>query len=358
MRIIQILPTLAFGDAIGNDTVELKNALKNAGYETEIYAEGIDVKIPKGIAKKIEYYENKEDDIIIYHLSTGTDLNYKVGQYNGKLIIMYHNITPPQFFNGYDAFSKKICEDGLIAAVELGKKAKYCIADSEYNKQDLLNMGYQCPIDVLPILIAFDDFEKEPDKKIVQKYDDEWTNIVFTGRVVPNKCPQDIIAAYAYYKKYINPKSRLFLVGKSDFSSRYLKELETYIELLQIDDVHITGQVRFNEILAYYKIADEFVCASEHEGFCVPLVEAMMFDVPIIAYDCAAIGSTLGGSGVLLPEKSPEIVAEAINIVETDEQLKNKIIDGQRKRLKDFEHEKIKKQFLQIIEKIISEDNK
>lgn len=354
MRILQMLPTLAYGDAIGNDTLALQDTLKSAGYETEIYAEAIDAKLGKNIAKQTEDYKYKDDDILLYHLSTGSDLNYKITEYPCRRIIMYHNVTPPHFFRGYSPMSEKACADGLRAVKYLAGKTNLCLVDSAYNGKDLKDMGYRCPIEVLPILIAFDDYKKEPDSKIIHRYDDDWVNIVFTGRVVPNKCPQDIIAAFYYYKKYIQPKSRLFLVGRYDWSNLYKEQLEKYVRKLELDDVYFTGHVRFDEILAYYYIADVFVCMSEHEGFCVPLVEAMFFDVPIIAFDSSAIGDTLGGSGLLLQDKSPQVVAEAINMVIENKKLREQILEGQRERLKDFEHEKIKKRFLEIIQRFVA----
>ena len=354
MRIIQMLPTFAYGDAIGNDTLSLQDTLRDAGYETEIYAEVIDVKLGKDAAKHASEYQYQDGDIIFYHLSTGSNLNYKITEYPCRRIIMYHNITPPEFFRGYSAEAEKACGEGLRATKFLGKRTDLCIVDSAYNKQDLIEMGYTCPMEVLPILIAFDDYKKEPDKKVIKKYDDDWVNIVFTGRVVPNKCHQDIIAAFYYYKKYIQPKSRLFLVGRYDGAPSFKAQLDAYANSLGVKDVYFTGHVRFNEILAYYNIADVFVCMSEHEGFCVPLVEAMYFGVPIIAYDSTAIGDTLGGSGLLLKDKSPEVVAEAINLVVTNKELAKQLVDGEKERLKDFEHSKIKKRFLEIMENFLA----
>ncbi|MEE1242773.1 MAG: glycosyltransferase, partial [Frisingicoccus sp.] len=215
---------------------------------------------------------------------------------------------------------------------------------------ELIEMGYTCDIEVLPILIAFDDYKKTPNAKVLKKYEkDDYVNIVFTGRVAPNKKHEDLIAAFAYYKKNINPKSRLILVGNHLMTPGYYPRLSNYIEKLGVEDVVFTGHIRFDEILAYYKIADVFLCLSEHEGFCVPLVEAMYFDVPIVAYDSCAIGETLGGSGLLLPEKDPAVVAEAINLIMEDRELREKLIMGQRKRLEDFQHDKIKEQFLNAI---------
>lgn len=162
-----------------------------------------------------------------------------------------------------------------------------------------------------------------------------------------------MISAFYYYKKYINPKSRLLLVGRHDFFPEYYRRLQRYVEKLELNDVIFTGQVKFDEILAFYRVADVFVCLSEHEGFCVPLVESMMFDVPVIAYDSCAVGETLGGSGLLLKDKSPQVVAEAIHLVVEDKKLRNQLIENQQKRLCDFQHDKIKEKFLDIMQKFI-----
>ncbi len=354
MRIIQMLPVLAFGDAIGNDTVTLKKTLQQAGYETEIYAEIIDGRLPKDTAFPVMDYDERSDDIIIYHLSTGAELNYKFERFKCRKIIMYHNITPPEFFSDYNTEAAMSCKEGLSAAEFLSDKVDFCFADSEFNKHDLRKMGYECEIDVLPILIAFKDFEKKPNAGILKKYgNDDYVNIVFTGRVAPNKKHEDIIRAFYYYKKYINVKSRLFLVGSFGINDRYYQRLAKYVEKLGVKEVYFTGHIKFDEILAYYSIADVFLCLSEHEGFCVPLVEAMYFNVPIIAYDCCAVGETLGNAGLLLSDKSPEIVGEAIHRVVSDEKLKEIMVSNGKERLEYFSHDRIKNQFLESVQRLI-----
>lgn len=354
MRIVQILPVLAFGDAVGNDTRALKDALLEAGYDTDIYADIIDQRLPAGTAQPYDMLEKlEEDDIVIYHLSTGHKLNYEIEKLGGKKVILYHNITPEQYFKKYNKEACAGCRQGIKAAKHLAKVADYAIADSAYNKQDLLEYGFQCSIDVLPILIPFEDYAKKPSEKILKKYDDDYVNILFTGRVVPNKKQEDVIEAFYYYKRYINPKSRLILVGSFAGIDKYHKQLEAYVSELGLEDVIFTGQIKFDEILAYYHLADLFLCMSEHEGFCVPIVEAMYFDVPVIARDTSAIAWTLGGSGMLLSDNDPVVAAEMMNRVLTDEPLKEKILKNQRIRLADFDNKKVKKQFLEIIEKII-----
>ena len=156
MRIIQLLPTISFGDAVGNDTRAIRKILEEMGYVTQIYAENIDPRLPHGTAYHVdEIPELESDDVIIYHASTGTELNYRLPSYCGRKVMIYHNITPPKFFAPYSSTAEQLTADGLAGIRYLADKMDYCIADSDFNKQDLLRMGYTCPIDVCPILIPF-----------------------------------------------------------------------------------------------------------------------------------------------------------------------------------------------------------
>lgn len=355
MKIVQVLPVVAFGDAIGNETLALKDMLSKAGYKTEVYySDGIDHRLPKGTAKHISKLKVTKEDIMIYHLATGTDLNFMIAKYPCRKVIRYHNITPPHFFKGYNETSQSICEEGYRGAAYLSEVADYIWADSAYNKNDLIHMGYSCPGEVIPILLAMDDYSKQPSKTIINRYNgDGFQNFLFTGRIVPNKKSEDIISAFYCYHKFIDEKSRLFLVGNYTGMERYYNRLKSFIKELELESsVIFPGHIKFDEILAYYTIADVFVCMSEHEGFCVPLIEAMYFKTPIIAYDSSAIAETLGGSGILLKDKNPRIVAEWMNRMICDKDLRVKIVENQTERLDFFKPENVKDAFLTSIKDI------
>lgn len=359
MRIIQLLRNLAYGDAIGNDALAIRDALTKMGYSNTIYAEYIDQRLPRNTAYPVNRLCTVDsDDIILYHLSTGTDLNYTFAELNCRKIVRYHNITPPHFFHGYSSEAEQNCRDGLAAAEAIADKVDYCLADSEFNKQDLLKMGYKQKIDVLPILIPFADYAKSPDLNTIKKYSDGWanlhftgraaqnnnhsdgwTNFLFTGRVAPNKKHEDIIQLFYFYKNYVNEKSRLFLVGGYAQSDIYYQKLSRYVKMLRLKDVYFPGHIKFNQILAYYKLSDLYISMSEHEGFCVPLVEAMYFKKPILAYESTAVPETLGGGGVLMQEKDPKVGALLAERILNDNALYMQIIENQQKRLKDFSYD-------------------
>lgn len=347
MKIIQLLPTLSYGDGVGNDAIAIDQIIKEMGYKTKIYAENIDSRIKKGLAEKVEKMpELNPTDIIIYHLSTGTVLNDKLGGYPGKKLVVYHNVTPAHFFRQYSRNAYRLCERGREGMHKLRDVADYCWAVSEYNKQELLEAGYRCKIDVVPIVIPFDDYKREPDKTVLKKYEDDFVNLVFVGRITPNKKQEDVILTFYYYKKYIQPKARLFLVGSYQGNEAYYERLCSYIKRLELTDVYITGHIKFDEILSYYKLADVFLCMSEHEGFCIPLLEAMCFQVPIVAYAFTGVKETLGYAGLKLYEKDCRVAAEMIHMLVENKELREKVIAQQNVRLKEFSYEKIREQIV------------
>jgi glycosyltransferase involved in cell wall biosynthesis len=346
MRAVQLLTTLSFGDAVSNDTIALKGVIGGMGFDTDIYAENIDPRLPKGTAKPITALKNlKQDDVLIYHKSTGTDLSFHLAQYPCRKLMIYHNITPPAFFAPYSLTAASLTEYGLEGVRYLRDRVDYCLTDSAFNRSNLVDFGYTCPMDVRPILIPFEDYKKKPDESIIREMTaDGWTNIVFVGRIAPNKRQENLIRTFYHYKK-INPKSRLILVGSWQGMENYHDRLVTYVQALGLKDVIFTGHIRFNQILAYYHAADVFLCMSEHEGFCVPLCEAMFFEIPIIAYESCAIPDTLGGSGLLLHSNNPLEAAMAVDRTVRDKSLRSALIAGQNRRLQDFSYEKIRKLF-------------
>lgn len=358
MRVIQLLVTLQKGDAIGNLTLLLHDFFLSQGFDSQIYAYNIGSNIDKKTAQNIKYLKGiKKDDLLIYHMCEGHEINDIVKCAKSKKIAVYHNTTPPVFFEQFGRELKIVQEKSQKVISELKEVFDRCIADSEFNKQDLILMGYdKNKIDVIPVMLDFDDYKKIPDKATIEKYNDEFVNILFVGRIVPNKKQEDIIRSFAYYHKFVNDKSRLFLIG-SPFIKDYDYTLKRYIDYLEIQDsVIMPGHSSFEEILAYYSCADIFLCMSEHEGFCVPLLEAMMFDVPIIAYNSTAIPFTLESSGVITDSKEPKEVAVLIEKIVKNDEYRMEIVNIQKKRLRDFEPERLKKMYLNSIEKVLGEN--
>lgn len=341
------------GDAIGNEVLAIQSLLRDMGVISEIYAENIDPRLGKQVKKYQDYKENK-NDIILHHFGIGSNLNDYVLTLKNKIkIIRYHNITPHTFFEGYSPVTAQLCRRGREQLARGNKSYKYCLAVSEYNKEELLQMEYS-NVEVIPILLALQDYENEPEMKVIKKYqEDGMTNLIFVGRVSPNKKQEDVIKIFYYYKKYFNSNSRLFIVGSYNGMERYYNELLCLVGKLGVKDVVFTGHISFKEILAYYHIADMFLCMSEHEGFCVPLVESMFFKVPIIAYDSSAIANTLGGSGILAHRKDFIYIAGMVNYVLGKDVIKQEIIKKQYMRLDTLRPDKVSNQIKEYLNKII-----
>ena len=349
------MPMVYIGDAIGNDVLAVDRILKEAGFQTAVYAERSGPGIPKGVVFPVsDLHVSDEKDIILYHASTGSGLSIALPRYGGKKVMVYHNITPPRFFHGYHSEAEHFSMLGYDGIRYLSDRVDYCIADSEYNRQELLRMGYRCPVEVCPVVIPFEDYRQEADRRVLRQYGEGgWTNVLFVGRVVPNKKQEDVIRAFSAYHRYYNRRSRLFFVGNSSGMQAYVNRLREYAGRLQIADrVIFPGHISFREVLAYYQAADVFLCMSEHEGFCVPLLEAMSFRVPIVAYRSTAIPETLGQGGILLDTKEPRLAAAAMNRVMTDDALRAKILASQKKQLRRYRYPAVKKRLLQIMEKV------
>lgn len=353
-----MVPVLGYGDAIGNDTLAIRDVIRHMGITTDIYyTDRVDKRFPEGTARPVgEMPALQAEDILIYHACTGAPINFELPKYGGRKVMIYHNVTPPAFFRGINSDIEKIQQNALDGFRFLADRIDYCIADSEYNRQDLLGMGYRCPIDVCPIVIPFSDYDAEPDAATMERMRaDKHSNLLFVGRITPNKRQEDIIRAFACYRRRYEPGSRLILIGSAGGTENYLESLKAYVRKLGLEDsVIFPGHIRFSEILAYYRTADAFVCMSEHEGFCVPLVEAMYFGVPIVAFNAAAVPDTLGGGGLLLDSKEPAYVAAAIDRVLNDRNLRRYLNSEQAKVLKRFSHEETEKTMSECIRRAMS----
>ena len=340
MRFIQFVQTYARGDAVSNDAAAIGALLRKNGFQTGLYAEYFDPALKKTVRHISKLPAITGEDVLIYHHSIACGSLDIIRALPCRKIMVYHNITPGQFFVGYDMKMAMLCDLGRRALAALSDSFDYVLADSDYNRQELRELGYSCPIDVRPILIPYSDYDQRPDQATIDRYRDGWVNILFVGRVAPNKKQEDVIRAFNCYKKCFNPRSRLILAGSTAIEE-YAEQLKLYIELNDIRDVIFPGHISFAQLLALYQTADVFLCMSEHEGFCVPLLEAMYFNVPVVARAAAAVPGTLGGAGILLPDKNPALAAAAVDRLVTDAAFRQTVIEGQRRRLDDFSYERV-----------------
>jgi len=357
VHVHQFHPTVAYGDAVGNSILELKNILTELGYESEIFAQYIHPKIQK-VKKYSDYSKySSPDNILILHYSIAYDqevLNY-FKSLPDKKILIYHNITPSNFFKGVNDTYEYYTKLGRDELSEFKNIISIALGDSRFNEDELRRTGFK-NTDVLPIPINFKKFEIAGNSEIIQKFSDDSVNILTVARISPNKKIEDTIKTFYYYNKAINPKSRLFIVGSSEGMDTYYSQLRALIEKLQLKEVYFTGQVTFEELVSYYRISHIFITMSEHEGFCVPLLESMYFGVPIIAFNSTATPHTMADSGILINKKDPLKTAELINLLIQESTLREKIIQKQRLRLEVFDRQRIKDKIESIISSVIKKE--
>lgn len=349
-KIVQLVPGVNYGDAVGNDVIALQKYLTDKGYNTGLYAPRIDARLKNlGIHYLSVMPVMQVDDILIYHYThCPPNMEQILNNCNCRKIMIYHNITPPVYFQKYRPEFAKLLSERRIKLQGQKDLFMCCLTDSEYNKVDLQNEGYSCPIEVLPILVPVEDYMQTPDGNILERYShDGITNILFVGRIVPNKRIEDVIRVFSYYHININSKSRLFIVGSDAMGGDvYPYLLKSLVEDNGMEEhILFTGHISFTELLAYYKLADVFLCMSEHEGFCVPLIEAMLFSVPILAYDAAAVPETIGDAGIIVNTKDPATVAESLHRLVTDLALRESLSEKMQKRIDYFSYKNITEKF-------------
>lgn len=359
MRVVQLLPTLVYGDAVGNDTLAIHRFLTERGFESDIYAENIGARVRPLVKSFTAMPELHADDVLIYHLSTNaSEEMYDVLQRAiCRKVAIYHNITPGRYFAQYDEAFAKFLDDGrAYAASRLRDMFSCCWAVSSYNGEDLRAMGFSCPIYVLPILIPLDDYDILPASGPMLRYkNDARKNILFVGRIAPNKKIEDVIRVFDFYMKHIDAGSRLFIVGHERGDDPYMESLRTLVDELSLRrDVVFVGHVPFEHIIAYYKLADLFLCMSDHEGFCVPLVEAMKFDIPIVAYSAAAVPDTLGGAGLVATSRTPGEAAALMREALTDVAVRQRLSAAAAARLEDFSTGRIEERLEKLLDMVMT----
>jgi glycosyltransferase involved in cell wall biosynthesis len=338
----QVLAKLAEGDAIGNEVLGIQRALRHAGYDSEIFVEVADARLAQ---LTYDYRALREfshsDGLLIHHFSVGSDASRFAYSLPDPMVLVYHNITPPEYFVEFHPALARFCYLGRRELRAYARRCVLALGDSEYNRKELETEGFPKTA-VLPVVPDFTHLDAAPSPLVRSTFDDDWTNILFVGRIVPNKKFEDLLRFFHAYQTGFNRRSRLLLVGSHSGFDRYFDALVQLIhELGQQERVLLTGHVSNAELTAYYDVADLFLCASEHEGFCVPLVEAFYKRVPVMAYAAAAVPSTMDGAGVLYDTKDPAHVATLMDDLLSDATAQEDVVRGQLSALdrltsKDF----------------------
>jgi glycosyltransferase involved in cell wall biosynthesis len=356
-RVAILTPLFTSADAVSNDVFGMYSALKKSGQEVRVFAnewttDGIGVVS----ADSIQDFISQPDDILIYHYSMGWNAGLKIVQEAScRKVVKYHNITPPEYFAGISVDYENTCRAGRLQLTDFAHLAcDLYLSDSEYNMWELLLAGADKsksfvvhPFHHIDLLNG-----TEPDANVLESYRGGTANVLMVGRVAPNKGHIGLIEAFATYHRNYNPDSRLFIVGKEpEHLEKYSSSLRKLISQLHLDSaVVFTGCVSDEQLKAYYLVADVFMITSDHEGFCVPLVEAMALKVPIIACASTAITGTVGKAGLVWKERNPHLLAESINFLVKNESLGAGLgLMGWRRYEQLYTNEKIEEAFFSAL---------
>lgn len=320
-----LVPCLVDGDAVGNDVVGMYRSLGQHGYNPQIFAETcLSTQVQAHPVNQLKDFLIKPDDIVIYHYSIGWNTGLvAVRELQCKKMIKYHNVTPPEFYEGINEDYTAVCRDGrmqLSAIAEIDRA--FYLSDSAYNAGELESLGVDPQQSwVLPPFHLIDQLEQtELDFTVFDAYQDGKFNILMVGRLAPNKGHLALIEAFGVYHNTYNPNSRLIIVGKSDPRlDAYNQALHQKVKELNLANaVVFTGGVSAAGLKSYYLVAHAFMITSEHEGFCVPLVEAMSIKLPIVAYGSTAVPCTLGKAGFVWETPDPKLLAGSLDRLATD----------------------------------------
>jgi glycosyltransferase involved in cell wall biosynthesis len=352
-KVHQVLATLGYGDAIGHEVLGIQRALKNGGFDSEIFVQTADPRLEDFTRDYRDLLEASEpSNILIHHFSIGSRASRVAYAVPDRMILVYHNITPPEFFVDVH---EQLVEQCFKGRRELGiypARVDLALGDSEFNRQELEALGF-APTAVLPVVPDFAHLDVVPNDLIASQFDDDWTNILFVGRIIPNKRMEDVIRYFHAYQRNFNPRSRLLFVGSYGGYEKYLAMLQELVSQLGTANVVFAGHVTDAELTAYYEVADLFLCASAHEGFCVPIVEAFYKQVPVVAYAATAVPATMDGAGVLYSTQEPLEVAALMDAVLSDDSLYGAVVRKQEEAILRLKAREFDKTLLGFVEQVL-----
>jgi L-malate glycosyltransferase len=344
----QFLAGATAGDAITEQALIMRRWLRDMGFQSEIFAWHIHTSVESEIRPLTAYRRGRSEQWAIYRHSIGSDVpDFLAGQAL-RLILIYHNITPPEFFEGSDPMRARIARLGRAQLDLLQPMTGLTLADSAFNAGDLRQAGFPGP-QVLPISLPVDRFDFLPDEKVVAALAGKGPCVLFIGRIAPNKRQEDLVRLLVCLRR-IQPQAHLVLVG-----DRWVVGYDTWIEQLAgqmgvRDRVTLTGKVSHEVMLTYLQTADCYVSMSEHEGFGVPLIESMTMGLPVVAYGTTAVPDTMGDAGVLFYHKDFEACAELIDLICNDHTLRRRIVARQKERAEFFLESRVRRQFERYLE--------
>jgi glycosyltransferase involved in cell wall biosynthesis len=357
VRIDQLIPTIVERDAVSAHTFEAQRVLRDLGVESEIFAQNIGPSL-RGRVRGLEALTDFDSDSrwLLYQASIGSPVAEAFATHPAPKLVNYHNITPADLVDRFEPRMAELLRLGRAQMGQLAPLTRLGIAVSGYNRADLVELGYRSTA-VIPLLADL-SVPAEPDAALATRLAQErrggsscW---MFVGQIAAHKAQHALIEALAFYRTAFDAPAHLHLVGR-EASPGYAGGLWQLARALQVADaVHLEGSVSGSELAAFYAAADVFVCCSDHEGFCAPLIEAMHNRVPVVAFGAAAVPETVGSAALVLPSRTASLVATAVHRALSDEGLRQELLDAGTRRARDFDLDRSRTSFAQAVSAVVS----
>ncbi len=347
-RIDQLLAGYADGDAISQEARFMRGILRDLGYESDIFVP--EARIAPSVRDDcltLDEFDASIQKTTILHFSTRSQANELYMQAGGRRIVRYHNITPAHYYAGFDDCITQELKDAQDELCEGIKVTDSCWSASAYNAEKLELLGVK-DSRVLPLMFSTNEFEASIDSGVMNEFDDDFSNWLFVGRIAPNKCIEELIESFGWYQT-INPKSRLIIVGSVHGCPRYYAMLRLLVAQLDLRNVCFTGFVTNSARFSLYECADVFVTASRHEGYCLPLIEAMARKVPVVARQSGGMPEAMNGAGVAFDNLNPKELALLIQRVLCDQTLRDDVMQSQQTRMREIDERDLKQEILNLL---------
>lgn len=339
---------LTYGDAVSFDAHNKWRTLRALGVPGELYC-GVADDHYRRIALPISAHRPAADELIVFHYSVWSEAAaYVRSRAAAPVLFVYHNVTPTRWFEGVHTQAEEDTRLGRERLPSFVDRAPHAVAMSEYSRLELEAVGFRST-GVVPLMIDFSYLDGGA-TRVRQRLDDGYATVLSVSRLAPNKCHEDTIKLFYHYKRQINPRSRLVLVGATVVGS-YRVWLERLVRRLGLEPhVELTGHVSDEELAAYHRGSHAYVSMSEHEGFGASLLASMYVGVPVLAFDSTAIPDTVGDAGILLRRKDHAVAAEALDLlIRPDSAVRARLIARGREHVRAFLPDRVGERFVAAV---------
>lgn len=340
---------LTYGDAVSFDAVNKWRALRALGIPGDLYC-GVPDEHHRTMARPLSAHRPVVDELIVFHYSVWSEAAaYALSLPEIPVLFVYHNVTPTKWFEGVHRQAEVDTRLGRERLPAFVGRTPYAVAMSEYSRQELEEVGFRTT-GVVPLMGDFTFLDGGGSRALRERLADGYVNVLSVSRIAPNKCHEDTIKLFYHYKRQIQPRSRLTIVGAPVVGS-YKVWLERLVRRLGMDPhVVFAGHVSDEELAAYFAAADVYVTMSEHEGFGNTVLQAMYVGVPTMAFDATAMPYTVGDAGVLVRRKDHAVAAEVVAmLVDRESGLRRVMVERGREWVRQFLPERVAEQMVAAV---------